>query len=298
MTTEIAESLEPFLVIRGPKAPDNDEDGALSGSNNDYDVPIYFQEDWNTGIGGGLWSTGLAFSKYLTTPHAAANLQQLAAAKKDNKGQEFDEEEGLSVLELGSGNGFLSVCILGLANQLEQLQKNNTNGETSPTVIIKDLAITDLVDHLDLMQKIVDANAHILGVGADSSSITKTRVHVLEHKWGEFLPSNTESSNDSEDSTVSFKDQVQQGKYKFDLIIGSDVAYHEGLYDILIASLLQYSHGNTLMLIGMTMLDTKPKFFGKLQEAGLQYTKFADHLLEPDFRGPTFGIFAIQRKSG
>jgi hypothetical protein len=28
-------------------------------------IPIYFQEDWNTGIGGGLWSTGLAMAQYL-----------------------------------------------------------------------------------------------------------------------------------------------------------------------------------------------------------------------------------------
>ncbi len=27
------------------------------------DTPVYFREDWNTGIGGGLWSTGLAIAK-------------------------------------------------------------------------------------------------------------------------------------------------------------------------------------------------------------------------------------------
>lgn len=272
MTTAAA---EPFLVFRSSKEAAAADEGTTTSTitaSSRCDVPIYFQEDWNTGIGGGLWSTGLAFSKYLTTSHAAANLQQLADVTKD--------QGGLSVLELGSGNSFLSVCILGLAHQLEQL--NPTSNGTAAT-IIKDLVITDFADHLPLMQKTLDANRHI-------SNKEKTRVRVLEHKWGEFLPSSNERNNDS------FEEQVQQGTFKFDLILGSDVAYREDLFDILIASLLQYSHANTVILIGVTMLDTKPAFFHKLRAAGFDYTKFADHLLEPDFRGQTFGVFAIQRR--
>ena len=74
------------------------------------------------------------------------------------------------------------------------------------------------------------------------------------------------------------------------------MAYHEDLYDILIASLQQYAHANTTILIGVTMVDTKPAFFHKLRQAGFVYRKFADHLLEKDFRGRTFGIFHIQKK--
>jgi len=247
-------SQEPFLVIQSPNR--------TPGS----DIPIYFKDDWDTGIGGGLWSTGLAFAKYLTTHHAAQNLQQLAAGKED--------QEGLSVLELGSGNSFLSVVFLGLTHQLEQLRATNDPGPT----ILKDLVITDLEDHLPLMKKILDANAHI-------TISEKARVRILEHKWGEFLPP---SGNQQE---LSLEAQVQQGSYKFDLIMGSDVAYHNDLHDILIASLLQYSHAKTQILIGVTMLDTKARFFDKLHDAGFTYSKLADHLLEPNFWGRTFGIF-------
>lgn len=233
---------EPFLSIRGDEKTE---------------VPIYFQEDWQQGIGGGLWSTGLAFSKYLTTAHAASNL----SSKSD-----------LSILELGSGNGLLSVCLLALAKACRHREE----------AIIKDLVVTDLADHLPLIQKTLDANQHLV-----ASAVNKTKIHVLEHDWGKFAEEEMEEG--------SLATQVQSGQHKFDLIIGSDVAYHADLYDILIASLRQYSHANTTILIGVTMNDTKPEFFSKLHKAGFQYTKFSDHLLDKDFRGRTFGIFSIKK---
>ena len=44
------------------------------------------------------------------------------------------------------------------------------------------------------------------------------------------------------------------------------------------------------------MTDTQPVFFDKLTKAGFRYEKLADHLLEKEFRGSNFGIFAIQRR--
>ena len=288
-TTTNPTSPEPFLVFQSTTSSNS----TRATSN---DVPIYFEEDWNTGIGGGLWSTGLAFAKYLTTPHAAQTLSELAATTTTTA----SSRQGLSVLELGSGNSFLSVCILGLAQQIEQQQQlqqrssNSNSSSTPPQRIIQDLVITDLADHLPLMQKTVDANTHILSSTGDN---TKRRVCVMEHKWGEFLPTTTtNNNNNSAKEDTTFEAQVQQGSHKFDLILGSDVAYRPDLFDILIASLLQYSHDKTIILIGVTMLDTNPTFFHKLRAAGFEYTKFSDHLLEPNFRGPTFGIFCIQRQ--
>ena len=54
-------------------------------------------------------------------------------------------------------------------------------------------------------------------------------------------------------------------------------------------------NGHTTSIIGVTMNDTKPIFFKKLNEAGFVYERIADHLLDTKFRGGTaFGIFIIQ----
>jgi hypothetical protein len=120
--------------------------------------------------------------------------------------------------------------------------------------------------HLPLIQTTLDANAHLV-------SSTESNVQVTEHKWGEHT------------------DALE--RKKFDLIVGSDVAYHEELYDILISSISRFSHESTVTLMGVTMNDTKPLFFHKLVEAGFRYERLADWLMEPEFRGTTFGIFAI-----
>lgn len=69
-----------------------------------FGVPLYYKDDWEVGIGGGLWTTGRALSTYLSTEHAKNCLQHLSAAS--------ESDQGLSIVELGSGNGFLSVCLV------------------------------------------------------------------------------------------------------------------------------------------------------------------------------------------
>jgi len=216
-------------------------------------TPVYFQEDWGTGIGGGLWSTGLAFARYLQhhSDHALHSLDKLAGNGKK-----------LSLLELGSGNGLLAICFLALTKHYW-----------------KELVITDVESHLELIQTTLDANPHLT---ADSN------VTVMEHKWGEF----EECQGTCE---KSIQDGVKDGTYKFDLIIGSDVAYREALYDPLIESLQRFCHAKTVALIGVTMNDTKPLCFHKLRKAGFKYERLADWLMEPEFRGTSFGIFVIQR---
>ncbi|GAX26611.1 hypothetical protein FisN_21Lh082 [Fistulifera solaris] len=209
----------PFLTIRGQ--------------------PIFFQEDWSTGIGGGLWSTGLALAHYLKTEHAEKQ------ARLDH----------LKVLELGSGNGLLSVCLAAWGS-------------------VQSLVVTDLDDqHLQLIRKTLQANHHIL---------QKTDVHVVKHKWGAFEKLENKA----------------WAKIDFDLIIGSDVAYREELYDPLIASLQYFAKTKTIVLLGVTMADTKDAFFDLLEKGGFRYEKMADHLIPENFRGTTFGIFVIRRKAG
>ena len=114
-----------------------------------HDHPIYFQEDWDTGIGGGLWSTGLALAQYFQSDEARNSVLLLAGNKQ------------LRVLELGSGNGFLSVCLLAMARD-----------------VIEKLVVTDFADHLPLMETTMAANQHLMSENVE--------VQVKEHKWGEF----------------------------------------------------------------------------------------------------------------
>lgn len=245
-------------------------------------IPIHLLEDWSTGIGGGLWSTGLAMAKYFER-HAAAifdNLNFLARLKHSQARTEMQLDQtryeccGISAIELGAGNGFLSVCLLAVMAGLER-------------VPLEKLVITDMADHLRLIRNTLDANSHVYDrmkimesiISCKSSDGTNERefpsmnVHnlsddnrikpveiiVTEHIWGSF--ENFE------------KEDLNQEKYDF--IFGTDLAYREYLYKPLIASLLRFSHAHTLCLIGVTMNDTHPLFFDLLTDAGFRYQRLA-----------------------
>ena len=190
---------------------------------------------------------------------------------------------GLSALELGSGNGFLSVCLAAVAGDL-----------------ISELAITDDADHLPLIEATLSANARVFLKSAE-----KTRIAIVEHMWGEFDDGGEErrttvggfgdlADNGAYDDGP-LRDQVRRGTKKFDLIFGSDLAYRDHLHEPLISSLVRFSHKDTVALIGVTMADTRPIFFDRLRDAGFRYERLADHLMDPDFRGRTFGLIAIQK---
>jgi predicted nicotinamide N-methyase len=240
-----------------------------------HDIPIYFQEDWRTGIGGGLWSTGLAMGEYFGTESALSNLYHLSQRCSSRyTEQPSSSTTQLSILELGSGNGFLAVCLVAaIASLRDKLQ-------------IRDFVITDDMDHLDMIQQTIKNNPH--------TSPYSENITIMEHRWGIFTNDNTKVSTTETNTNSKF---ILDGSKKFDLIIGSDVAYRDYLYDPLIRSLNQFSHSETISLIGVTMTDTKPEFFHQLDRAKFMYKKLADHLMHPQFRGTTFGIFAIQRKT-
>lgn len=226
MTENEASSSEPILTINN--------------------TPIHLVEDWDHGIGGGLWSTGLAIAKYLGTPHG---MEHLSTKRR--------------VLELGSGNGFLGVCILAANPNLEQI------------------VITDTKDHLPLIERTLERNGIEFGSTScgDSSTLSNSKVLVEEYLWG---PTALETP-------AAIKDN------SFDLIIGSDLAYRNELHDPLIASILAASNADTVTLLGVTMRDTRPIFFQKLIAAGLKYERLADHLLENLYRGKRFGVYVIWR---
>lgn len=235
-------------------------------------TPIYFDENWDVGIGGGLWSTGLCLSKYfLDHPKLLKqNLKNLLSKTSFS---------GIRAIELGSGNGLLSCCLAAVIGD-----------------VLDTLYVTDLADHLDLMKQTVLANPHILRLENDCNNGIKNELsvknhnnnnttccepvkcHVMKHAWGEFELSGPLSK-------------------KFDFIFGSDVAYRDYLHEPLISSLLHFSHEHTISLVGVTMTDTKPIFFKSLREAGFRYDRIADHLMSEEFRGTTFGLFVITKKT-
>lgn len=146
-------------------------------------IPIYFSEDWNTGIGGGLWSTGLAMAKYFQhySRSVRNNLTGLAVHKqrcqkksmlKAHQNGEIDSDggsepplssepcsPGLSVLELGSGNGFLSLAFL--AASMEVLEEETSDRQQVP-FWVDEMVVTDMADHLSLMSKTSKANSHLM----------------------------------------------------------------------------------------------------------------------------------------
>ena len=292
---------------------DGDANKAFLTINN---VPIYFSEDWNTGIGGGLWVTGLAMAKYFEQ-HAddvVNNIERLSRVKylrqsqqpndEQKSGDAINKREGISAMELGSGNGFLSVCLLALT--------------AHQSIPLKELVVTDMADHLALMATTLKANPHVwdqltviephdgngdneIGDAKNDGRPSQTNpvdnekqtnaatVIVAEHMWGEFPSTKT--------PTESIHPQTHDiHNKKYDFIFGTDLAYRNRLHEPLIASLLKFSHQHTLCLIGVTMTDTQPVFFDLLTKAGFRYEKVADHLLEREFRGGSFCIMAIQRR--
>lgn len=231
---------------------------------------IYFDENWDVGIGGGIWSTGVSLSKYfLDHPHLLRyNLQRVLAMKLQSKNTNISNKDSSKIraIELGSGNGLLSCSLAAVVGD-----------------VIETLVVTDLFDHLKLMKQTVMANSHIVTLQNNMDEVMisddnkKMKCHVVEHSWGKF---------ETKDTVLS---------EKFDFIFGSDVAYRDYLHELLISSLLHFSHEYTISIIGVTMSDTKPIFFKKLREAGFRYDRIPDHLMSEEFRGTTFGLFVIQK---
>ena len=134
----VPEGKKPYMVIQG--------------------IPLYFEDDWDTGIGGGLWSTGQALAHYFNTAHAVANLRRLLARRNGS----------LTVLELGSGNGFLAVCLAACASAND--------------IPISELVITDFADHLDLMRSTVAANPFSFSFFLTYSSISFLTLSIIRVK--------------------------------------------------------------------------------------------------------------------
>jgi Lysine methyltransferase len=302
--------LEPFLwLLRHGTDKKLEVDNVSERAQPPRTLPIYFQEDWAQGIGGGLWSTGLALSKYFgASMHARRNLVKLLHEINEkqisNSMPRPRKLKGISALELGSGNGLLAICLACCSVALP--------GSRSP--LIEEIVITDTCEHLPLIRKTVQSNQHVVQLVnqndnemneselPESCKVDKSRVSVsvVQYNWGyPFTQAATlerEVRRIGPGNDCQTDSQETEPSRKFDLIIGSDLAYHKALYQPLIKTLQYCSHDESVILLGVTMNDTTPDFFVQLQQAGFQYQRFSDDLFEDStFRGRTFGIFYIRK---
>eukprot|EP00536_Pseudo-nitzschia_multiseries_P004349 jgi/Psemu1/318400/estExt_fgenesh1_pm.C_720002 len=284
---------------------------------------IYLNEDWDSGIGGGLWTTGKALSMYCAkSPHFLQQFRRLQLRNNKERNRPV-----VRVLELGSGNGFLGVCLVtavavAAANASrdddddddEEPRLDPNSNSNWPGI---EVVVTDTAEHMQLMKATIQSNLERIlpqilhdrqhrrttaaagketirdgessGDDAAPHSLDIERIaSVQEYLWGE---SYNFGGGDSSSSSSE----------PFDLILGSDVAYRDYLHDPLIAALKEFSRpppNPTVALIGVTMNDTKPIFFEKLHAEGFCYEKLADHLFDKEFStcSRQFGIFAISRR--
>ena len=140
------------------------------------------------GIGGGLWSTGLALAYYFVDHRVDVIRQLLSITDRRRKSSSSGTNNArngnfMKMIELGSGNGFLSVVLSAclMASQYDCDLDINANAS---------LIVTDLEDHLDMIRQTLIKNNHVVrnSSSEDVKCIDRTKVDVdvKEHAWGMF----------------------------------------------------------------------------------------------------------------
>ena len=89
-------------------------------------------------------------------------------------------------------------------------------------------------------------------------------------------------------------------KRKFDIVLAFECVYKEELYEPLINTLLEVSHNDSIIFLGLTRLFAKRQFFEKLLVAGLTYTLIPQEVLPREFQADTnmrdVGLFVLRRR--
>lgn len=127
------------------------------------------------------------------------------------------------------------------------------------------ITVTDVGDHVRYIDEVISHN---------SPHISPSNVTAEHYDWA------TGWSNSR----------------KFDFLYGTDVAYRDYLWDPLINALDDLSHRDTVVLLGITMEDTKSGFFERLTTRGWRYTKVNAARMNSEFRGPEGGLFVLRRR--
>nr|CCA16944.1 conserved unknown protein putative [Albugo laibachii Nc14] len=168
---------------------------------------------------------------------------------------------GKRIVELGSGTGIVGLTCAACFQ---------------PSHVI----LTDLPSQLDSLRNNVIRNQEQI-----------SGVSVAELEWG-----NAEHI----DAVCARMDvDLSTGKpFPVDVILGTDVAYIEEAYEPLTSTLDHLAHQQTLILLVINRMDTKLKFFDRLEHLGFGYYKVSDGYLSTECRGKDFAIFEIKRVKG
>eukprot|EP00633_Aureoumbra_lagunensis_P002351 CAMPEP_0197301994 /NCGR_PEP_ID=MMETSP0890-20130614/50766_1 /TAXON_ID=44058 ORGANISM="Aureoumbra lagunensis, Strain CCMP1510" /NCGR_SAMPLE_ID=MMETSP0890 /ASSEMBLY_ACC=CAM_ASM_000533 /LENGTH=662 /DNA_ID=CAMNT_0042781471 /DNA_START=32 /DNA_END=2017 /DNA_ORIENTATION=- len=169
------------------------------------DIRIELEENWDVGIGGSTWSCGQRVCEHMST-----RLNEYKSSMR--------------VLDLGAGTGVAGLYV----------------AKAFPAAHV---ILTDLPDHIDLIQTNVDAN--------------KLRnVQVIPLDW-----------------TESNQNPLLLGE-EFDLILATDCAYARKLHAPLLATiaLACRTYDKTRCFLGVTKSDTGPEFLNEISKLGLEFS--------------------------
>ncbi|CEG44827.1 Putative N2,N2-dimethylguanosine tRNA methyltransferase [Plasmopara halstedii] len=174
--------------------------------------------------------------------------------------------EGARVVEIGSGTGYVGLMVAACFRPAH-------------------VYLTDLSTHVNGLQRNVERNARAVRTGV--------QVHVSELSWGSLeqemdLLESMAVTSDVNDNKIKAASQI-------DVILGTDVAYLQELYDPLLHTINHLATSRTLILLGLNRVDTSHAFFQQLEQNGFEYYKIPDFKLPKNYWGRDFGLFEIRR---
>lgn len=205
------------------------------------------------------WKPGIGGSIWTSGELLAAHLQ----LHREHYRSIFD---GAHVVEVGSGTGYVGLMVAACFKPAH-------------------VYLTDLSTHLRGLHRNVERNAPVVRTGV--------QVHVSELRWGSLeqeiaLLESIAGTSCGKSVNIDAAPQVN-------VILGTDVAYLQELYDPLLHTMNHLATSRTLILLGLNRTDTRHTFFQQLEQIGFEYYRIPDCKLPPTYWSCDFGLFEIRR---
>ncbi|CAI5738068.1 unnamed protein product [Hyaloperonospora brassicae] len=205
------------------------------------------------------WTPGIGGSIWTSGELLAAYLELQRASYRS-------VFHGACVVELGSGTGYVGLMVAACFRPAH-------------------VYLTDLHSHVHGLRRNVKRNA-----GAMRSDV---QVHVSELSWGSSEQQTTLLETIASRTTGGTE---HSGAAQVDVIVGTDVAYLQELYDPLLQTINRLATSRTVILLGLNRDDTGVAFFQQLERDGFEYYRIPDAKLPQEYWGRDFGLFDIRRR--